>query len=91
MHAGLIDSMLDDALHIATGCLCPTPTDNLALFSDIQPAELCCQGATLSLANHSSLDPNHILHGQLTELLASSKERMKCRHLFVPALQKLVG
>ena len=29
------------------GCLRPTPTDNLAVLSGIQPAELHCQGATL--------------------------------------------
>ena len=37
-----------------------------------------------------SLDPSHILHGQLTEQQAASKERLKSRHLFVPAIQKLL-
>ena len=79
-HTCLIDSVLYDALRIVTGCLRPTLTDNLPVLSG-QPAELRRQGATLSLANRSSLD--HTLHGQLTEPQAASKEKLKSRHLFV--------
>ena len=39
-HTRLIDSVLNDALRIVTGCLCPTPTDHLPVLSGIQPAEL---------------------------------------------------
>ena len=86
----LIDSVLNDALRIVTGCLRPTPTDNLPVLQGIQPAELRRQEATLSLASRSSLDPGHILHGQLTEPQAASKERLKSRCPFVPAVQKLL-
>ena len=55
-----IHSVLNDALRIVTGCLRPTPTDNLPVLSSIQPAELRRQGGTLSLANRSSLDPGYI-------------------------------
>ena len=88
-HTCLNDSILNDILHIVTGCLCPTPTNNVSALSSIEPAELHCQGATLSLAS-SFLEPVRILHGQLTEPRAASKERLKSRHLFVPALQKLL-
>ena len=64
-HTRLIDSVLNDALRIVSGCLLPTPTEYLPVLSGIQPAELRRQGATLSLANRSSLDPDHILHGHL--------------------------
>ena len=67
-----------------------TPTDSLPVLSDIQPAELRRQRATLSLGNRSSLDPGHILHGQLTEPQVVSKERLKSKHLFVPAARKLL-
>ena len=40
---------------------------------------------TLFLANRSSLDSGHILHGQLTKPKAAGKERMKSRHPFAPA------
>ena len=36
----LMDSVLNDALRIITGCLRPTPTDQLLILSGIQPAEL---------------------------------------------------
>ena len=89
-HTRLIDSVLNDTLRIVTGCLRPTPSDNLPILSCIQPAELCRQGATLSLANRSSLDPGHILHGQLTESQAASKKRLKSSHPFAPAARKLL-
>ena len=62
-HTRLIDSVLNDALRIVTGCLRPTPTDDLPILAGIQPAELRRQGATLSLAYRSTMDPDHILHG----------------------------
>ena len=62
-HTRLIDSVLNDALHIVTGCLRPTPTDRLPVLSGIQPDELRRIGATLSLAHCGSLDPDYILYG----------------------------
>ena len=89
-HTRLTDSVFDDALRIVTGCLRPTSTDNLPVLSGIQPAELRRQGATLSLANRSSLDPGHILHRQVTEPWAASKERLKSRRPFALAARKLL-
>ena len=48
-HIRLIDSVLNDALRIIIGCLRPTPTDHLPIFSGIQPDELGQLRATLSL------------------------------------------
>ena len=84
-HTGLIDSVLHDTFRIVTGCLRPTPTDNLSVLSGIHPAELRRQEATLSLANRSSLDPGDVLHGPLTESQAASKERLNLdTRLFLP-------
>ena len=87
-HNRLIDSVLNDALRIVSGCLLPNPTDNLRVLSGIQPAELRHQGATLSLANRNSLDLGHILNGQLTEPPAASKQRLKSIRPFVSAARK---
>ena len=54
-HTRLINSVLNDALRIVTGCLRPTPTDYLPILAGIQPAELRRRGATLSLANRAIL------------------------------------
>ena len=65
-HTCLIDSVLNDALLIVTGCLRLTPTDHLPVLSGIQSTALRRLEATLSLAYRESLDPDHILYGLLS-------------------------
>ena len=89
-HNHLIDSVLNDALRIVTGCLCPTPTDHLPILSGIQPAELRRMGATLSLAYRGSLDPDHILHGLLSVSSDTCQVRLRSRRPFVPAARNLL-
>ena len=89
-HTRLIDSVLNDALRIVTGCLRPTPTDHLPILSGIQPAEFCRMGATLSLAYRGSLDPDHILHGFLSGSLDTGQVKLRSRRLFVPAARNLL-
>ena len=89
-HTRLIDSALNDALRIDTGCLCPTPTDQLPVLSGIQPAELRRMGATLSLAYRGSLDPDHILYGLLSESSDTREVRLRSRRPFVSAARNLL-
>ena len=89
-HTRLIDSVLNDALRIVTGCLRPTPTDHLPILSGIQPAELRRMGATLSLAYRGSLDPDHILHGLLSGSLDTRQVRLRSTRPFVPAARNLL-
>ena len=90
-HTRHIDSVLKDALRIVTGCLRPTPTDHLPNLSGIQQAVLRRLGATLSLAKRGTLDPDHILHGQLAGLLDVPREKLKSRRPFAPASRKLLN
>ena len=89
-HSRLIDSVLNDGLRIVTGCLRPTPTEHLLVFSCIQPAELRRMGATLSLDHSGSLDPNHTLYGFLSEFSDTRQVRLRSRRLFVPAAWNLL-
>ena len=89
-HTRLIDSVLNDALRIVTGCLRPTLTDHLPVLSGIQPAELRRLGATLSLAYRGSLDPDHILHGLLSGSSDTGQVRLRSRRPFVPAARNLL-
>ena len=89
-HTRLIDSVLNDALCIVTGCLRPTPTDHLPVLSGIQPAELRRMGATLSLAYRGSLDPDHILYGLLSGSSDTRQVRLRSRRPFVPAVRNLL-
>ena len=95
-HTRLIDSVLNDALRIVTGCLRRTPTDYLPVLSGIQPAELRRLGATLSLAYRGSLDPDHILYGLLSGSsdtgqvrLRSSARLCQVRGIFLDNLARL--
>ena len=89
-HTCLIDSILNDALRIITGCLRPTPTEDLPVLAAIQPAELRRLGTTLSLANHAIHDPDHVLHGQLVGHQNAHLGRLRSRHPFVPTAWKLL-
>ena len=89
-HTRLIDSVLNDALRVVTGCLRPTPTDQLPILSGIQPPELRRMGATLSLAHRGSLDPDHILYGLLSGSSNTRQVRLRSRRPFVPAARNLL-
>ena len=89
-HTRFIDSVLNDALRIFTGCMRPTPTDHLPVISGIQPAELRPLGATLSLAHRGFLDPDHILYGLLSGSSDTRQVRLRSRRLFMPAARNLL-
>ena len=81
-HTRLIDS-------IVTGCLCPTPTEDLPVLAGIQPAELRRLGATLSLANCAVHDADHVLHGQLVGQQDAHLGRLRSRRPFALVAWKL--
>ena len=56
-HTRLIDSVLNDALRIVTGCLRPTPTDYLPVLAGIHPAELRRLGALPGILWQFGLEP----------------------------------
>jgi len=80
-HTRLLDRAINDALRIVTGCLRPTPADNLHILAGIQPAELR-KGPTLSLA-HRAMEPGHLLHSALICPPSGNALRLKSRHPFV--------
>jgi len=77
-------------LRIVTGCLRPTPADNLPILAGIQPAELRCNGATLSLGCRA-MEPGHLIHSALTCPSSADARRLKSRQPFVPAAQHLIS
>jgi len=89
-HTHLIDATINDALQIVTGCLHPTPANNLPILAGIQLAELRRNGATLSLdALPWSLDISN--HSALACPLCANAWRLKSRHPFEPASQQLIS
>ena len=89
-HTRLIDSVLNDALRMVTGCLRPTSTDHLPVLSGIQPAELRRMRTTLFLAHRGSLDPDHILYGLSSGSSDTRQARLRSRRPFVPAARNLL-
>jgi len=71
-------------LRIVTGCLRPTPTDNLPILASMQPAELRRKRATLSVGRRA-MEPGHLLHSALAcpewECTASQIETPICARL----------
>ena len=90
-YISLIDSVVNDALWILTGCLGPTLTDHLPIRSGIQPAELHRLGATLSLAYRGSLNPDHILYCLFSGFLDAHRKRLRSKRPFVPAARNLLN
>ena len=89
-HTRLIDKPINDALRIVTGCLRPTPTDNLYVLAGIQPSELRRKQAVLSLACRAQ-EPEHLLHNRLSSLPYGGHRQLKSRHPFVPAALELLN
>jgi len=89
-HTRLIDTIINDTLRIVTGCLRPTPADNLPIHTGIQPAELRPRGDTLSLARRA-MERGHLLHSALTRPSGAAAWRLKSRRPFVPAAQQLIS
>jgi len=63
-HTHLIHPAINDALRTVTGCMRPTPAENLPNLAGIQPAELRRKGA-LPLVRRPT-EPGHLLHSALT-------------------------
>ena len=89
-HTRFINSVLNDALRIVTGCLRLTPTDHLPVLSGIHTAELRRMGATLSLAYRGSLEPDHIVYGLLSGSSDTRQVRLRSRHPFVPGARNFL-
>ena len=64
---------------------------NRPLTHTLKPTELHPLGATVSLAYRGSLDPDHILYGLLSGSSDARQERLRSRHLFVPAAPNLLN
>ena len=78
-HTNLLDVSLNCTLRIITGCLQPTPVEQLFVFSGIPPAELRRRAASLSLANRT-MDPDHLLHHII--IREETQPRLKSRRPF---------
>ena len=89
-HTHIIDPVINNAWRIVTGCLYPTPAGNPPILAGIQPAELHCNGATLSPARRA-MEPQRLLHPGLTGPSTANAWCLKLSHPFVPAAQQIIN
>ena len=87
-HTNLLDVNLNCILPIITGCLQPTPVEQLPVLSGIPPAELRRRAASLALTRHA-MDPDHLLHHTIT--WEETQFRLKFRRLFATSGKDLLS
>jgi len=75
-HTCLIDPNINNALRIVTGCLRPTPADNLLILAGTQPTELHRNGATFSVVRRA-MEPGHLLDSAHTCSRSAHARRLK--------------
>jgi len=82
-HTRLVDKLIHDALRLVTGCLRPTPINNLFVLAGNIPTELRRKRSALSLSRRT-IELEHLLHDQLLFTPSTQKLELKSRHYFVP-------
>ena len=88
-HVNKVDTAINSALRIVTGCLKPTPVSYLPVLAGIAPAGLRREAATLALARKAQEHNWHLLHDTTTR--ATPPSRLKSRHLYNQAAPELLN
>ena len=87
-HAKKVDTAINNALRIISGCLKPTPVFYLPVLAGIAPAGLRREAATLALARKAQEHSWHLLHETTT--MATPPSRLKSRHPYNQAAQEML-
>lgn len=83
-----VDTVINSALWIVTGCLKPTPVSYLPVLAGIAPASLRRDAATLTLARKAQKYDWHILHK--ATITPAPPGRLKSRHPYNKAAQEML-
>ncbi|KAL7395264.1 hypothetical protein ABVT39_013413 [Epinephelus coioides] len=86
-HMNKVDTAINSALWIVTGCLKPTPVSHLPVLAGIAPASLRQDAATFALARKAQKYDWHIPHKATTTLAPPC--RLKSRHPYNKVAQDL--
>ena len=79
-HMKGLDTALNSAMRIVSGCLRPTPVNQLPILSGIAPPALRREAAALVLSRKAKTREDHLLHRIPTE--KPPRARLKSRHPF---------
>ena len=86
-HTHLVDTSLNNSLRTITGCLRPTPVEQLPVLAGIPPADLRRKSHTMALTRRA-LNPDHLLHEVIMRDI--QQPRLKSRHPFALEAQSLL-
>ena len=86
----LASSTINDAFRVVTERLRSIPMKNPFVLTGIQPTELRCQKATLSLARCTH-ESEHLLHERLSSPSCGHLQQLKSRYPLVPATLELLN
>ncbi|CAG7722238.1 unnamed protein product [Allacma fusca] len=84
-HASKVDIPLNEACRLVTGCLRPTPLNNLYELSGIAPPAVRCEVASMVEKTKMLKNPLHPMYGY--EELAET--RLRSRHSFMKTVEEL--
>jgi hypothetical protein len=87
-HVKKVDTAINSALRIVTGCLKPTPVSHLPVLAGIAPASLRRDAATLTLARKAQKYDWHILHK--ATITQAPPGWLKSRHPYNKAAQEML-
>ena len=87
-HVTKVDTVINGALRIVSGCWKPTPVSYLPVVAGIAPASLRRNAATLALARKAQEYEWHILHKATTT--PAPPGRLKSRHPYNKAAQEML-
>ena len=82
-HTSLVDTSLNDAMRTVTGCLRPTPTEQLPVLAGIPPPDIRRKATTLAITLKSE-EKEHLLHETVARARSQHGEsrRLKSRMPF---------
>ena len=75
-HTELVDTALNSAMRLVTGCIRPTPTSQLSILSGIAPPDLRREAQCLNLLARAEATPNHLMR-YITEKNMCSQPRLR--------------
>ena len=83
-HTEKLDCVINNTMHIITGCLHPTETIFLPVLSGIMPPDIKREHCIAKLVTAAKENPHHLLHQQVSIAAGIlSPQRLKCRRPFI--------
>ena len=88
-HTRIIENPINDALHTVTGCVRPSPTNNLPVLAGIENHEISDEKSQIAVARQVRKQ-HHLQHDRLHSRLTKQQRHLKSILPFAPAAFELL-